>query len=201
MFDLNLMQSPARCLPARPSAPRRVFLAATAVAWLALSGIGTGEVLAHTSVMAEAAPAQGKPEPAKPDQAVQVKAEIVVLHATNEGKGIDPGIGPMPDLLKPPFSAYDTYKLVEKVELELPKGTAKEKALPDGGKLSVTLTDLVLGKKKADVTRYVLSATIEKPGGKKFLPGLSVNAVQGEYFFIAGQKYNGGILVVGIRIR
>jgi hypothetical protein len=46
----------------------------------------------------------------------------------------------------------------------------------------------------------VLSATIEKADGKQFLPGLDVNALKGEYFFIAGQKYNGGILVIGVKV-
>ncbi len=151
-----------------------------------------------------AAPVEGGAiagDPAKPDAAPAVKAEIVVLHATNDGKGIDPTIGRMPELLKPPFSSYDTYKLIEKSDLDLPKGTAKDKTLPDGGKLAVSLKDIVVSKKKGEPTRYVVSASIHKADGKTFLPGLEVNAVQGEYFFIAGQKFRGGIMVIGVRIR
>lgn len=130
-----------------------------------------------------------------------VKAEIVVLHATNDGKGIDPGIGKMPELGEPPFSAYNSYKLLERFELDLPKGEAKDHKLPDGGKLALKFKEATKGKKKEDPTKYVLTTTIEKPGGKEFLPNLDVNALQGKYFFIAGQKYEKGILVIGLKVK
>jgi len=129
-----------------------------------------------------------------------VKAEIIILHATNDGKGIDPGIGKMPELAQPPFSSYNSYKLLNKDALKLIKGEAKEQKLPDGGKLAVTFKDMVKGK-KGEATRYMLKAMIEKSDGKAFLPGLDVTARKGEYFFIAGQKYEKGILVIGIKIK
>jgi hypothetical protein len=45
----------------------------------------------------------------------------------------------------------------------------------------------------------VISASIQEPGGKTFLPLLEVNAKAGETFFVAGQKHKGGILVIGIK--
>ena len=91
-----------------------------------------------------------------------VKAEIIVLHATNDGKGIDPGIGKMPELGEPPFSAYNSYKLLEKFELDLPKGETKDKKLPDGGKLAVKFKDATKGKKKdARGDRFVASSRFE----------------------------------------
>ena len=177
-----------------------------ACALLVASSVVSGPAASIAAPAPPIAPAAGAVDgiagdPVKPDAVAAVKAEIVVLHATNDGKGIDPSIGRMPELLKPPFSSYDTYKLIEKSDLELPKGTAKDKTLPDGGKLAVSLKDIVVAKKKGDPTRYVLSASIQKADGKTFLPGLEVNAVQGEYFFIAGQKFRGGIMVIGVRIR
>lgn len=133
--------------------------------------------------------------------AASVKAEIIVLHATNDGKGIDPSIGKMPELGKPPFSSYDTYKLLDKKELSLPKGESKEQKLPDGGKLAIKFKEHVKSKKKDDPSKFVLQTSIEKPDGKSFLPGLDVSALQGEYFFIAGQKYGKGILVIGIKVK
>jgi hypothetical protein len=130
----------------------------------------------------------------------EVQAEVIVLHATNDGKGIDPSIGKIPALERPPFSSYNSYKLLEKYDLKLPKGEAKDKKLPDGGKLALMFKEVSRGKKKDDPTKFVVSATIEKADGKQFLPGLDVNALKGEYFFIAGQKYNGGILVIGVKI-
>src|SRR4051794_30970204 len=53
-----------------------------------------------------------------------VSALIMVMHATQSdgGGSIDPGIGNMPQLKKPPFSAYNTYKLLDKKVLPLEKG-------------------------------------------------------------------------------
>lgn len=132
--------------------------------------------------------------------AAEVKAEVIVLHATNDGKGIDPTIGKIPALEKPPFSAYNTYKLLERADLKLPKGEAKDKDLPDGGKLFVTFKDVVKGKKAGEPDKFVLSASLNKADKKTFLPGVEVNAQKGEWFFIAGQKYKNGILVIGIKI-
>lgn len=156
-------------------------------------------VVSEKGTSGGAAPDRGVGE--KPaEKAAQVKAEILVLLATNEGKGIDPSIGKLPQLGQPPFSAYNTYKLLEKAELVLPKGEAKDRKLPDGGRLALTFKDAVAGKKKDEPTRYQLSTTIEKPDGKAFLPGLDVSAMQNEYFFVAGQQHKGGILVIGIKI-
>lgn len=132
----------------------------------------------------------------------EVQAEVIVLHGTNDGKGVDPALPAdvRGKLEKPPFSSFNSYKLLEKHELKLPKGEAKEKKLPDGGKMSLLFKEVSPGKKKDDPTKFVLSATIEKADGKQFLPGLDVNTVKGDYFFIAGQKYNGGILVIGVKV-
>lgn len=132
--------------------------------------------------------------------ASEVKAELIVLHATNDGKGIDPGIGKIPALEKPPFSAYNSYKLMERSNLKLPKGEEKAKDLPDGGQLLVTYKDMLKGKKKEDPDKFVLSASINKPDKKPLFPGVQVNAAKGEWFFLAGPKYKDGILVIGIKV-
>jgi len=131
----------------------------------------------------------------------EVKAEIIVLHATNAGKGIDPDIGKIPELGEPPFSSYNSYKLLKRIEgFKLPKGEAKELVLPDRGKLSLTFKDTAKGKKAEDALRYLLDASIKKADGSDFLAGMGATALKGKYFFIAGQKYDGGVLVVGIKI-
>ncbi|MBL8739794.1 MAG: hypothetical protein JNK04_01835 [Myxococcales bacterium] len=138
---------------------------------------------------------------AGPDAVAEVKAEIIVLHATNDGKGIDPAIGKIPELNEPPFSSYNSYKLLKRHEgVKLPKGEAKDLALPDKGKLSLTFKDTAKGKKDGDPLRYLLNASIKKPDGNDFLPGMGVSALKGKYFFIAGQKFEKGVLVVGIKI-
>lgn len=129
-----------------------------------------------------------------------IKTEVIILHATNDKSGIDPKIGKMPELEKPPFSTYNSYKLLEKAELKLTKGELKEQKLPDGGKLKVTFKEVVKSKKKDDPSKFSLATSIEKSDGKEFA-NIAVSALQGNYFFIAGQKYKEGVLVIGIKVK
>lgn len=129
-----------------------------------------------------------------------VNAEFIVLHGTNDGTGIDAKIGKMPELGKPPFSSYNSYKLLEKSASAASKSKPSTTKLPNGGVLKVTLKDIVEPKKKGESKRYVMSASIQKPGGNTFLPMLEVNAKAGETFFVAGQSYKGGILVIAIKV-
>jgi hypothetical protein len=117
-----------------------------------------------------------------------------VLHATNEKKGIDRRIGDMPELTRPPFSSYDSYALVERAKLPLEKGVPKTLVLPNGRVLETKLVEVL----SPDAVR--LSASINQPGGKEFLPLLEVKAKLGEPFIVAGQSYKNGILVLVIRV-
>ncbi len=142
-------------------------------------------------------------EEAAPKTAAQeqsVTTEFLVLHGTNDGTGIDAKIGKLPELSKPPFSAYNSYKLLEKSAPSASKSKASTTKLPNGAVLKVTLKDIIEPKKKGDVKKYVMSASIQKPGGNTDLPLLEVNARAGETFFVAGQNYKGGILVIGIKV-
>ena len=153
------------------------------------------------AVSPTAAVAQGNaqpPAPAAPD--TTITAEVVILHATNEGTGIDPKIGKMTELGKPPFSAYNSYKLLEQLKISLAKGKPTTTKLPNGSVLMVSLKDVVAAKKPDEPRRFVISASIQKPGGNTFLPLLEVNAKAGENFFVAGQQYLGGILVLGVKV-
>lgn len=165
--------------------------------------IAAGAAVADESVPPPVpVPMQAGSAKAKADKPVgdRARAEIIVLHATNDKKGIDPKIGKLPELAKPPFSSYDSYKLLDRAEIDLTKGKADRRKLPDDGQLEVTLNDITQPAKKGDPARYGVGATILKPGGKTFLPGVTVTAKKGEIFFVAGQKYDKGILVIGIRM-
>lgn len=176
----------------------------TAAFVLMLCAVAAGPAFAAPE-LSPAAPDHSRvagPDDKKREAAVaEVKAEIIVLHATNDGKGIDPAIGKIPELGEPPFSSYNSYKLIKRHEgIKLVKGEAKDIGLPDKGKLSLTFKDTAKGKKDGDPLRYLLNAAIKKPDGNDFLPGMGVSALKGKYFFIAGQKHEKGILVVGIKI-
>ncbi|KYF65455.1 hypothetical protein [Sorangium cellulosum] len=148
------------------------------------------------AVAQEKAPAPAPPAPSE----AAVTSEVVVLHATNDGTGIDPKIGKMPELGKPPFSAYNSYKLLDRLKISLQKGKPTTTKLPNGSVLMVSLKDVVAAKKQDEPKRFVISASIQKPGGNTFLPLLEVNAKAGENFFVAGQQHLGGVLVLGVKV-
>ncbi len=134
-----------------------------------------------------------KADKAKPAEA-QYATEVLVLHATNSGKGIDPRIGDMAELKKPPFSSYDSYQLLSKHKLPLLKDDPKTVELPNKRVLQTKLLE-VLPKEQLRI-----SASINQPRGKTFLPLLEVKAKVGQSFIVAGQSYKGGILVLVIRV-
>ena len=130
-----------------------------------------------------------------------VRSEILILHATNGGGGIDPKLGKMPELAKPPFSAYSSYKLLERVTLPLSRTAPSTTKLPNDRVLQISLKDAgTKDEKKAGPKTFVVSASIDQADGKHFLPLLEVSAKAGETFFVAGQNYKGGMLVLGIKV-
>lgn len=163
---------------------RRHFVALSAAVFLGatcLLGLGADAV-------AQSQPAQ-KPGP--------VSAEVMVLHATQQaGPGsIDPQIGVLPQLQRPPFSAYNTYKLIGRTTLPLEKGKPQAYTLVNQRVLQVTLQDTTKDH------RFKVAAAINQPGGKDFLKLLEVTASPNETFFVAGQSHERGILVIGITIK
>ena len=77
--------------------------------------------LLTVSLMSSAAVAQKTWRPqeratqAEPQAATERgEAEVIVLHALNDGKGIDPKIGKMPQLRQPPFSSYSSSQLSDR---------------------------------------------------------------------------------------
>ena len=142
--------------------------------------------------------AQEKPDAPVKEEAIS--AEVIVLHATNDGRGIDPKLGKMPELGKPPFSSYNSYQQLDRVKLSIGKGKSSKLTLPNGRDLMVSLKDIIPGKKKDEAKKYVVGASIQKSSGDTFLPLLEVNAKAGETFFVAGQTHKGGVLVIGIKV-
>ena len=141
-----------------------------------------------------AEPQPKDPKEKKPQVEAAFSAEVLVLHATNSKKGIDARIGSMPELGKPPFSSYDSYELLERSKLPLDKQSPKTLKLPNGRVLETRLLEIL----SQDLVR--LSASINQPGGKEFLPLLEVKAKVGQAFIVAGQRYKQGILVLVIRV-
>ncbi|NUO49189.1 MAG: hypothetical protein HOV80_10075 [Polyangiaceae bacterium] len=132
----------------------------------------------------------------------EITAEFLILHATNEGTGIDKDIGDIPELKKPPFSSYDTYKLLERGKLKLPKRKEQEKKLPNSDNVALTYKDYKEAKKDQP-EKFVIPARVVKKDGEEVVSA-TYTAPKGQYFFVAGPKFtkgkSKGILVVGFKI-
>jgi len=167
------------------------------LAGLILSGVIAGIPLGGTTAIAAPAPAPSASADGGAEE-TKVPVEVLVLHATNTDGGIDPRIGSMPQLKKPPFSAYNTYKLIARNAITLTQSQPASTTLPNKRTLRTALTGVLPND------RYRISTSISQPspdaGTHNFLPLLEVTAKSGETFFVAGQSYQGGILVVGIRV-
>lgn len=133
--------------------------------------------------------AEAKPprHAAKPLAAAKAKASVIVLHGTNDGAGIDKRIGALPQLKQPPFSAYNSYKLLKRGMLDLIVGKKASMTLPNKSQLELLLLEKhpkhAVVKASAGGTEMKLKKA--KPADINFLV----------------QKYKKGILVVGIRVR
>ena len=174
---------------------KRVSLAlCSLVAVLTLPAYAGG---GHAPAGAASGPPAGSGTPApsaRPGAEKPLLTEVLILHATNEQKGIDPRIGKLPELGKPPFSNYDSYQVLDRARLPLKKDAPQNLKLPNGRTLQVRLLE-ELGP---DAVR--LSASINRPSGKEFLPLLEVKAHVGQAFIVAGQSHKKGILVLVIRV-
>ncbi len=157
---------------------------------LAAAALGLGAALPSASAQSAAAPSKGEaPRP--------VTADILEMHATltDGGSYIDPLIGNMPQLTKPPFSAYNSYKLLDHKTLAMLAGSPQTFRLVNARLLQLTLIE-VTGDK-----RYHVATAINQPGGTAFLKLLEVKAAANETFFVGGQSYKGGSLVLAITMR
>lgn len=162
-------------------------------AWVMAALLTT--MLAGPSALAQdgPAPTQGGGKTEK----IEASAEIVIAHGSNGGKGIDPKLARYKELKNPPFSSYDSYSLLEESTRQLERGKAATLKLPGGGELRVVLDGVE--DKSGKAARYVLKATMKKPGGEE--SSVQVKAKPGAMFFVAGQKHENGILVLGIKVR
>jgi hypothetical protein len=166
--------------------------------------------LATTVASAQAPAPSAKPgaPPAKKEAAAApFFVEVMVLYASNSKKGIDSRIPNMPELKKPPFSAYDSYELLTepaplsssgKTRVPLNKEDPKTLRLPNGRVLQVKLLEILPKQKDRESVRF--SANINEPKGKDFLPLLEVKAGLEQPFIVAGQSYKTGMLALVMRV-
>jgi hypothetical protein len=131
-----------------------------------------------------------------PASPARVSGEVVVLLATQAdgARAVDPAIGALPQLSKPPFNAYGHWKLLDRQTVSLERAKPTTVALAAGRTLELTYSELAADK------RFRVAAALHKadaPGVQK----VNVVAAAQEPFFLAGQKFQGGTLFIGITLK
>jgi hypothetical protein len=133
------------------------------------------------------------PLPTARAEDAKVPAEVLVVFASGEEGAVDPSLSHVRALKHPPFNEYRTLKLLSRSTVQLPRAQSVEIPLPNGRTLVLRLVG------KLPDGRAKVQLSISRPNRKDYLPLLEVIASTGEPFFVAGQRFEGGTLVLGIR--
>jgi hypothetical protein len=121
-----------------------------------------------------------------------VPAEVLVVLAKEEPGEVDPQLAKMTALRRPPFNSFRSMKILSRPKLKLTPGKDALVSLPNGRRMKLTLLRVMPDG------RYKVKAAINRPNKSDYLPLLQVVASPGDPFFVAGQTYQGGTLVVGV---
>ncbi len=122
----------------------------------------------------------------------KVPAEVLVVLAKEEPGEIDPQLKKLTALRRPPFNSFRSMQILSRPKLTLTPGKDALVSLPNGRRVKLTLLRVMPDG------RYKVKAAINRPNKSDYLPLLQVVASAGDPFFVAGQTYQGGTLVVGV---
>jgi hypothetical protein len=118
-----------------------------------------------------------------------VQAEVTLVLGTNDGDGgVDPRIGKLPKI-----GDFKSYRLLSRSNVIIRRALPATTSLPNGRVLQMNLKDI-----KND--RYVVDTSINQPDGSTFLPLAEWRLTVDVPVFFAGQTYQGGMLIIGIKI-
>ena len=128
------------------------------------------------------------------DTAAPVPATVMIVLGSTQGTGSDPSLAKLEALNKPPFDTFTKKSLLKRVDVALTLGKEAEVELPNGRKLRLSWVG------KAPDGRFRVSVSINRPGKQDYLPVMTVLTAAGDPFFVAGQKHEGGTLIIGVRV-
>lgn len=166
---------------------------ARAALWMSATlGLALGGVTVARAQEEPGPTARGGSAAAQPAEGV--RAEVFVVLATEAEGTIDPALAEMPALRQPPFNGFHSMSVLSRTTTHLASERPIDVTLPNGRHLRVELERLT-----AD-GRYRVRVSINTPGRADYLPLLQIVASPGDPFFVAGQNWQGGTLVIGVRI-
>jgi len=120
--------------------------------------------------------------------------EVLVVLASEQPGVIDANLAQEPALRQPPFNSYRTMRLLAQHPVTLGAGRPVIVVLPNGRNLQITLVRMLPNG------RLQVRVSINRPEKNDYLQGVTVETSAGVPFFIAGQAYQGGTLVIGVRV-
>lgn len=123
-----------------------------------------------------------------------VEGEVLVVLAKEEDGEVDPALRNEPALQRPPFDSFKSMKILDRPEVRLRANKPVEVKLPNERRLRLKLQQVMPDG------RFRVKVSINRPEQQDYLPLLTVVASPGDPFFVAGQSYKGGTLVIGVRV-
>jgi len=117
-------------------------------------------------------------------QAQTTHLSIQVILASNGGGGMDGALSGISSQLRSRFGQYSDFRLMGNHTMSINQGSAQSLGLPNGE----TMTISFLGMSGSS---YRIQVSL--PGG-----GTTVTAPAGGIFFVAGPRYQSGIIIVAI---
>ena len=135
-------------------------------------------------------------------QGGKLHVEILVLYARKDPGGghVDPQVPKLAQLEQAPFNEFNSYAFVDRktLSLDAPKATDPWKGKPTATYALATgkSLDVVLLEDRTD-KRFKMGAVI----GQDAADRVRWIAPPNEPFFIAGQSYKDGMLVIGITLK
>ncbi|NOY90726.1 MAG: hypothetical protein GXP55_05900 [Deltaproteobacteria bacterium] len=127
-------------------------------------------------------------------QGAGIRGRVIVVLAKEEAGTVDPSLRSMSALSRPPFNSYRTMSVLSRERLTLRTGHPEQVELPNGRRLQVELQRIMPDG------RFRVRISINRPGRQDYLPLLTVVAAPGDPFFVAGQGYSGGTLIIGVTL-
>jgi hypothetical protein len=147
------------------------------------------------SVPAPSVPAQsGQADPAQRVAPSEVRGEVLVILASEREGTIAPELESLPALRQPPFNAFHSMTLLMRPAITLRVGEPHDLELPNGRILRIVLDAIT------PEGRYRVRVSINRREQQDYLPLLEIVAPPGDPFFLAGQNFMGGTLVLGVRL-
>ena len=123
-----------------------------------------------------------------------VEGEVQIILAEEAEGTIDPRLANLEALRRAPFNLYRTLTLHSSRRIQLRVNEPRELPLPNGRRIRLVLWQIT------SEGRYRIRVSINRPGQRDYLPEMSVRTSPGDPFFVAGQGFQRGTLVVGIRL-